>query len=146
MVSIKRIASAFWEGGLKDGTGKVSSTSGVLNETPYNFRMRFENEAGTNPEELLASAHAACFSMALSATFGNYAITPKRIDTQATCIMEPIKAGGFKIARMVLDVKADVPGLEKEMFDQIIREADKGCPVSNLLRSGLEIELKAHLL
>ena len=107
--------------------------------------MRFENEAGTNPEELLASAHAACFSMALSATFGNYDISPKRIDTQATCIMEPLEAGGFKIAHMVLDVKADVPGLEKDMFDKIIQEADQGCPVSNLLHSGLEIKLKAQL-
>ena len=146
MANIKRVANAYWEGGLKDGKGRISNTSGALKETPYNFRMRFENEAGTNPEELLAAAHAACFSMALSATFGDHEIAPERIDSQATCVMEPLVEGGFKIARMLLDVKVRVPGVNQEQFDAIIKEADQGCPVSNLLRNGLAIELKASLV
>ena len=146
MANIKRVASAYWEGGLQDGKGRISNTSGVLKETPYNFRMRFENEAGTNPEELLAAAHAACFSMALSAAFGDQEIVPERIDTQATCVMEPLAEGGFKIARMLLDVRVSVPGVNQEQFDAIIKEADQGCPVSNLLRNGLAIELKASLV
>src|SRR5271170_142945 len=106
---MERKASAVWKGGLKDGKGTVSSASGVLANTPYSFTTRFENAPGTNPEELIAAAHAACFSMALSAQLGGANLTPESINTSATLTMEKLEAG-WAITAVHLDVTAKVPG------------------------------------
>lgn len=146
MQSIIRTAEAFWNGGLKDGDGYVSTNSGALDETPYDFRTRFENEDGSNPEELLAAAHAACYSMALSGTLQRNDIEPDMIHTQAACIMNPKEGGGFRIVRMQLDVEVQAPGLDAAALKRLSEEADLGCPVSNLLRPGLEIIIRARLI
>lgn len=146
MADIIRNASAVWRGDLKRGTGSVSSDSGVLAEERYSFKTRFEQEPGTNPEELIAAAHAACYSMAFSGTLGEQGYRPESIETRASCTVSPKKGGGFEITRMALHVRGRVPGMDASTFDRLAHEADGGCPVSNLLRHGLTIELKATLL
>jgi lipoyl-dependent peroxiredoxin len=131
---MQRIASAHWSGGLKDGKGTVSTQSGVLKQTPYSFRTRFENGAGTNPEELIAAAHAGCFSMALSAQLGEAGMTAESIDTKATLTMEKTDAG-FTITAVHLDVAVKVPGGDQVKFDQAAQNAKKGCPVSRVLNA-----------
>lgn len=146
MADIKRTGEATWNGKLRDGTGEISSTSGVLDETPYSFHTRFEQEPGTNPEELIAAAHAACFSMAFAATLENKGYDPQQIQTRAVCSLTPQEGGGFKITKMRLESRGKVEGIDEATFKQIAAEADKeGCPVSILLRDGLEIELDAAL-
>ncbi len=140
MAEIKRTADAIWWGDLRGGKGEVSSTSGVLKHENYTFATRFEDKPGTNPEELIAAAHAACFSMAFSATLAGKGYQPEQIETRATCIMTPQEGGGFKITKMHLDVNGKVPGMDEATFKKIAEEADKGCPVSNLLRGCLELE------
>jgi osmotically inducible protein OsmC len=140
MADIKRTGHAVWTGTLREGKGHVHSESGVLSGNPYSFRTRFEDEPGTNPEELIAAAHAACYSMAFSATLTQKGYPPQRIETHATCIMSPQKGGGFRISAMHLQVRGQVPGLDEATFVEIAHEADQNCPVSNLLRSGLTIE------
>ncbi|MGZ4833115.1 MAG: OsmC family protein, partial [Terriglobales bacterium] len=112
---MQRKGSAVWNGGLKDGKGTVSSASGVLSNTPYSFMTRFENEKGTNPEELIAAAHAGCFSMALSAQLGNAGLKPERIATEATVTLEKLEAG-FAITQVHLQTTARVPGASPEAF------------------------------
>ncbi|HVO63719.1 MAG TPA: OsmC family protein, partial [Terriglobales bacterium] len=112
---MQRKASAVWKGGLKDGKGTVSATSGVLSNTPYSFTTRFENTPGTNPEELIAAAHAACFSMALSAQLGAASLTPESIDTSATLTMDKLDAG-WTITTIQLDVSARVPNADEAAF------------------------------
>jgi osmotically inducible protein OsmC len=141
MAQIKRSAQARWEGDLKDGVGQISSESGAIRDRPYSFSTRFEDEPGTNPEELLAAAHAACFSMAFSLTLTEKGHKPDYIETHATCVMASQPEGGFKITEMHLFVEGSAPGLDADTFREIAREADKGCPVSNLLRPGLKIKL-----
>src|SRR3954471_5517271 len=113
---MQRNASAHWSGGLKDGKGTLTSPSGVLKSTPYSFATRFESQPGTNPEELIAAAHAGCFSMALSAQLGNAGITAESIATTATVNLEKTDAG-FTITAVHLDVKAKIPGADKAAFD-----------------------------
>src|SRR5207237_6514145 len=125
---MQRKASAVWKGGLKDGKGTVSSTSGVLSNTPYSFTTRFENTPGTNPEELIAAAHAACFSMALSAQLGNANLTPESISTSATLTMEKLDCG-WTITAVHLDVTARVPKDDKAAFDKDAGDATSGCTV-----------------
>ena len=108
--------------------------------------MRFEDKPGTNPEELIAAAHAACFSMAIAGTLAKNGYEPVRTDTTATCILASKDGGGHEITGMQLHVRAEVPGMETDIFQKMIVEADKACPVSNLLRSGLEIQIDATLL
>lgn len=139
---MQRTASAHWSGGLKDGKGTVSTASGVLKETQYSFATRFENGAGTNPEELIAAAHAGCFSMALSAELGKAGFTPKSIDTKATLTMEKTDAG-FSITAVHLDVNASIPNIDNAKFEEIANGAKKGCPVSRVLNA--EITMSAHL-
>ena len=146
MVEIKRTAQAVWAGDLRSGKGRIDSSSGVLKGTAYSFSTRFEDELGTNPEELIAAAHAACYSMAFANLLASKGHKPERIETHATCIMTRQEAGGWKIARMRLEVMGTVPGLDAATFEQLAHEGDKACPVSNLLRSGLQIELHATLL
>ena len=139
---MQRKASAVWKGGLKDGKGTVSATSGVLSNTPYSFTTRFENAPGTNPEELIAAAHAACFSMALSAQLGGANLTPESINTTANLTMEKLDAG-WTITTIQLDVTARVPGANQEAFNKAAENAKSGCPVSKVLNA--KISMNARL-
>jgi osmotically inducible protein OsmC len=138
---MERKASAVWKGGLKDGKGAVSSASGVLSNTPYSFTTRFENTPGTNPEELIAAAHAACFSMALSAQLGGANLTPESINTSATLTMEKLEAG-WTITAVNLDVVAKVPGASQEAFNTAAQNAKAGCPVSKVLNAKITMNAK----
>ena len=133
---MQRTASAHWSGGLKDGKGTVSTASGVLKQTQYSFATRFENGVGTNPEELIAAAHAGCFSMALSAELGKAGFTPSSIDTNATLTMDKTDAG-FTITAIHLDVHASIPNIDAAKFDEIANGAKKGCPVSRVLNANI---------
>lgn len=141
-MSIKRKASAQWNGGLKDGKGSISTDSGVLRDTQYSFGTRFENGAGTNPEELIAAAHAGCFSMALSGQLTTAGHPPASIRTTATVSMEKTDAG-FTITGVHLDVTASVPGIDQAGFDTAANNAKAGCPISRLLKA--EITMEARL-
>jgi lipoyl-dependent peroxiredoxin len=145
MAEIKRKASAVWRGDLRGGDGDITTESGALSKIGYSFSTRFEDEPGSNPEELIASAHAACYSMAFANTLAQKGHSPKSVETHATCVLLA-KAGGFEIARMILNVSVDVDGLTQAELASIAEEADQGCPVSNLLREGLTIELEATLV
>jgi osmotically inducible protein OsmC len=140
-IGMQRKASAVWKGGLKDGKGTVSSTSGVLSNTPYSFTTRFENNPGTNPEELIAAAHAACFSMALSAQLGGANLTPESINTSATLTMEKLEAG-WAITAVHLDVVAKVPGASADAFNTAAQNAKAGCPVSKVLNAKITMDAK----
>jgi osmotically inducible protein OsmC len=139
---MQRKANAVWKGGLKDGKGTVSATSGVLSNTPYSFATRFENSPGTNPEELIAAAHAACFSMALSAQLSGANLTPESISTAATLTLEKLDAG-WTITAVHLDVVGRVPGASAEAFNTAAQNAKSGCPVSKVLKA--EITMNAKL-
>ena len=139
---MQRKASAVWKGGLKDGKGIVSATSGVLSNTPYSFTTRFENAPGTNPEELIAAAHAACFSMALSAQLGAANLTPESINTSATLTMDKLDAG-WTITTIQLDVNARVPKADESSFNKAAENAKAGCPVSKVLNA--KITMNARL-
>jgi osmotically inducible protein OsmC len=138
---MQRKGSAVWRGGLKEGKGTVSTASGVLRDTQYSFATRFENGAGTNPEELIAAAHAGCFSMALSAQLGNAGITPESIETTATVSLEKQDAG-FTITAVHLDVTARIPGGDRAKFDQAAKSAKEGCPVSRVLNAKITMDAK----
>ena len=138
---MKRKASAVWRGGLKDGKGTISSESGVLKETQYSFSTRFENGIGTNPEELIAAAHAGCFSMACSAELGKAGITPESIHTMATITMDKTDAG-WTVTESHLDVAAKVPGVDPAKFTAAANAAKAGCPISRLLRANVTMDAK----
>jgi osmotically inducible protein OsmC len=140
---MQRKASAVWEGNLKEGKGSFSVGSGSFSAA-YDFRKRFEDAPGTNPEELLAAAHAACFSMALSAVLGvKFNATPRVIRTTATCSLGPKDGGGFKIYSMHLDVTGDVPGMTAEQFAEAANDAKNGCPVSGVFAGNIDITVDA---
>src|SRR5262245_11773454 len=139
---MKRSASARWTGGLKDGKGMVSGASGAFSELGYSFTTRFEDAPGTNPEELIAAAHAGCFSMALSGQLGNANLKAERIDTTATLTMEKLEAG-WTVTAIHLDVTAVVPGADAAAFNTAAENAKKGCPISRLLKA--EITMAARL-
>jgi lipoyl-dependent peroxiredoxin len=136
---MKRSASAVWKGGLQDGRGTVSTASGAFSNTPYNFKMRFESEPGTNPEELVAAAHAACFSMALSLFLGQAGMTADSIDTTATVTLEQV-AGGFAVTSSHLQTKVKVPNADKSAVDKAIETAKTGCPISKLLNAKITLD------
>ncbi len=140
MAAIERTATGEWRGDLKSGTGTIGSTSGVLQNTPFTYATRFENANGTNPEELIAAAHAACFSMAFANHLSQQGHVPESIRTRATATLD-----GGKIGKMHLETRGRVPGLAAADFQRLAEEAEKKCPVSNLLRSGLTISLDAAL-
>ena len=140
---MKRTGSAVWQGGLKDGKGVVSTASGVLSQTQYSFTTRFEEGIGTNPEELVAAAHASCFAMALSAQLGEAGLTAESIDAKATVTLEKVE-GGFAVTKSHLDVKARIPGADRAKFDQAANNAKAGCPISKLLKA--EITMNAELV
>jgi lipoyl-dependent peroxiredoxin len=138
---MKRTASAQWRGDLKSGKGTLSSASGVLSHSPYSFHTRFEEAPGTNPEELLAAAHAGCFSMALSAQLAQANLTAESIDTTCTISLEK-GAEGFAIAESHLDLKARVPNATREAFDLAVNAAKTGCPVSKLFNTRITLDSK----
>ena len=138
---MQRKGSAHWSGGLKDGKGTVSTASGVLNNTQYSFSTRFENGIGTNPEELIAAAHASCFSMALSAQLGNAGMTAESIDTTATVTLEKTDAG-FTITSSHLDVTAKIPGADQAKFGEAAKAAETGCPISRVLNAKITMDAK----
>ena len=138
---MQRKASAVWRGGLKEGKGTISSESGVLQETQYSFSTRFENGIGTNPEELVAAAHAGCFSMALSAELGKANITPESIHTTATITMDKTDAG-WTITESHLDVAAKIPGVDPAKFTAAANAAKAGCPISRLLKANVTMDAK----
>jgi len=139
-----RSASAVWHGGLKDGKGRLSTQSGTLKEAQYSFSTRFENGVGTNPEELIAAAHAGCFTMALSAQLTDAKMVPDTLETSAVVTMEKTDDGPT-VTKIHLTTRAKVPGAEKERFDELAKKAKEGCPISRLLKAA-EITLDAQLV
>ena len=140
---MQRKATAVWRGDLKGGTGRISSDSGVLSDTAYSFHTRFENEKGTNPEELIAAAHAGCFAMALSAQLGEAGIKPDEISTQATVTLDKTD-GGWTVTKSHLEVKARIPNADEAAFRKAADNAKAGCPISKLLKA--EITMNAQLV
>ena len=138
---MNRSASAGWKGGLKDGTGTVSTGTGVLSNVPYTFKMRFENEKGTNPEELVAAAHAACFSMALSLFMANEGLTPESIDTTATVSFDNVN-GAWTVTSSHLETKVKSPNADPAKFQKAAEGAKAGCPISRLLNTTISLEAK----
>ena len=138
---MQRSGSAHWQGGLKDGKGTVSTASGVLSQTQYSFSTRFENGVGTNPEELIAAAHAGCFSMALSGQLDAAGLKAEAIDTTATVTMEKTDAG-FTITKVHLDLKAKIPGGDEAKFQTAAANAKAGCPVSRVLKAEITLDAK----
>jgi osmotically inducible protein OsmC len=138
---MKRKASAVWKGDLKSGKGTISTDSGVLSNTQYSFSTRFEDGAGTNPEELIAAAHAGCFSMALSAQLGNADIVAESINTAATLTMEKLEAG-WTVTGIHLDVTAKIPGADQTAFETAAKNAKEGCPISRLLNAKITMDAK----
>jgi lipoyl-dependent peroxiredoxin len=138
---MKRNASAVWKGGLKDGNGTISTDSGVLSEAQYSFTTRFEQGNGTNPEELIAAAHAGCFSMALSNELGQAGLTPESIRTTATVTLERTDAG-FAITAVHLNVSAKVPRSDRQAFEAAANKAKSGCPVSKVLNAQITMEAR----
>ena len=139
-----RSASAVWKGGLKDGKGTLSTQSGVLKEQQYSFTTRFENGAGTNPEELVAAAHAGCFTMALSGQLSSVDKVPDQLDTTAVVTMEKTEDGPT-VTKIHLTTRAKVPGIEVEEFEKLATKAKETCPISRLLKAA-EISLDAKLI
>jgi lipoyl-dependent peroxiredoxin len=138
---MKRSASAVWKGGLKEGNGTISSDSGVLSDTQYSFKTRFEEGNGTNPEELIAAAHAGCFSMALSNELGQAGLTAESIRTTATVTLEKADAG-FAITAVHLNVSAKVPRSDQKAFEAAANAAKAGCPVSKVLNAQITMEAR----
>ncbi len=137
-----RKAKAVWRGTGRDGTGALTTDSGVLSEANYGFKTRFENGPGTNPEELIAAAHAGCFTMALAFQLQTAGFTPTELATEAAVTLEP-EGQGFRISRSALTLRAEVPGIDQAKFDELARNAEKNCPVSKVLNA--EITLEATL-
>lgn len=134
-------AWAVWKGGIKDGGGTISTETGVLNEAPYGFKSRFEDGKGTNPEELIGAAHAACFSMALSLMLGEAGLTPEKIETHANVTLEKV-GDGFEITASHLSVVAKIPGADQAKFEEIANKAKIGCPVSKLLKANITMDAR----
>src|ERR1700692_754427 len=139
--NMNRNGSAVWRGGIKDGKGTVSTQSGVLHDTQYSFSTRFENGQGTNPEELIAAAHAGCFSMALSAQLGSANLTPESISTTVTLSLDKLDSG-WAITASHIDVVGKVPGADAATFQKYAESAEKGCPVSKVLNAKITMSAK----
>lgn len=142
-MTIHKHGSAHWSGDIKSGKGTVSTESGVLNQQPYGFNTRFEGAKGTNPEELIGAAHAACFSMALSLMIGEAGFTADSIDTTADVSLDKAD-GGFAITKIALTSKVTVPGIDPQKFDGIIQKAKAGCPVSQILKAEITLDYKLN--
>lgn len=140
---MKRTATAIWNGGLKDGKGRLGTASGTLKDTPYSFTARFENGAGTNPEELIAAAHAGCFAMAFSAQLGAAGITPASIEASAEISLDKLESG-WTITSSHLRVKAKAPGADRAAVEKAGNEAKANCPVSKLLNTKISMDLNVE--
>ncbi|MFT8432514.1 OsmC family protein [Acetobacter orientalis] len=138
-MSIQKYGSAHWTGTIKEGKGTVSTQSKALVDQPYGFNTRFEGKPGTNPEELLGAAHAACFSMALSLILGEAGLTAKNIDTKAVVSLDKTDAG-FEISSVALTLKAEIPGASAEQFQELANKAKTGCPVSKLFNTTITLD------
>lgn len=138
---MKRTASAVWQGDLKQGKGTISTESSVLDKTQYSFSTRFENGRGTNPEELIAAAHAGCFTMALSAALGKAGHVPTKLSTTASVTLEQV-AGNFTITAIHLDLTGSVPGIDQAEFETIAADAKANCPVSRVLKATITLSPK----
>jgi osmotically inducible protein OsmC len=136
-----RKAKALWRGAGRAGNGNLTTDSGVLNETPYSFRSRFESEKGTNPEELIAAAHAGCFTMALAFGLQGAGFTPAELTTEAAVTLEP-EGQGFRITRSALTLRARVPKLDEATFVRLAGDAEKNCPVSKVLNAAITLDAK----
>jgi len=138
---MKRTASAEWNGDLKQGKGSLTTQSSVLKQTPYSFSTRFENGIGTNPEELIAAAHAGCFTMALSAALGKAGFTPTKLSTQTSLNLEQVD-GNWTITTIHLELSGTVPGINAEKFNQVAADAKANCPVSRVLKATITLAAK----
>ena len=146
MADIRRTAEAFWQGDSRSGKGQVSTQSGVLNQAAYTWNARFENAPGANPEELIAAAHAGCFTMAFASTLTKKNMPPESLHTNATLIMEMVDQK-WTVTKMHLEVEGKVQNMDQAAFQQTAEEAEQGCPISRLLRPGLkEVQVVAKLL
>lgn len=139
-MAIKRTGSAIWQGGLKDGKGTVSTASGALDKLPYGFSTRFEDQQGTNPEELLGAAHAGCFTMALSKILGEAGFTADQMETSAEVSLSQVE-GGFAIDKVHLSLKAKVPGADAAALEELAGKAKAGCPVSKLFNAEITLDV-----
>jgi len=139
--TMKRTAAAAWSGDLKNGKGTISTQSGVLSNTQYGFSSRFENGMGTNPEELIAAAHAGCFTMALSAQLGQAGLTADHLKTEAAVTLDKV-GDGFAITAIHLDLVASIPGIDQQTFEKIANDAKQGCPVSKVLNAPITLQAK----
>lgn len=144
MAEIKRSATGIWKGTLPEGEGSISVESAVLRDEPYSFGTRFEDRPGTNPEELIAAVHAGCYGMAFANVLSKAGYQVDGLETEATVHLER-QEDGFAITKSALEVRGRVPDIDAETFKRLAEEADGACPVSNLLRPGLDIQLKATL-
>jgi osmotically inducible protein OsmC len=138
-MQINRHGSAAWQGGIKDGKGAISTESGALKAYPYGFASRFEGKPGTNPEELIAAAHAGCFTMALSLILGQAKLTAEQMDTSAAVTLEQVE-GGYAITKVHLTLKAKIPGADQATFEKLAAMAKAGCPVSKLLKADITLD------
>jgi len=138
---MNKFASAHWKGDIKKGKGTISTQSGALKEQPYGFNTRFEDEPGTNPEELIGAAHAGCFSMAFSLELGNAGYTADSIDTKAKVTLDK-DGDGFSITKIHLDMNAKIPGIDDAEFQKIANGAKEGCPVSKVLNAEITLDAK----
>ncbi len=136
---MKRSANAVWKGSIKEGSGVVSTQSGILDETQYSFKSRFESGKGTNPEELIGAAHSGCYAMAFSLMLGEAGYEPNSIDAKAEVSLVEAD-GGFKVDKIHLTVQADIEGIEQDEFEKLTEEAKKGCPISKLLNAEITME------
>jgi lipoyl-dependent peroxiredoxin len=137
---MKRTAHAVWNGSLKEGKGTLTAPGGALNNTPYSFAQRFENAAGTNPEELIAAAHAGCFAMALSAELGGAGFKPDQLDSTAEVTLENIPGKSWTVTASHLILKAKIPGIDAAKFTEIANKAKAGCPISKLLNATITLD------
>ncbi|WP_409158432.1 OsmC family protein [Pectobacterium sp. B2J-2] len=142
-MTIHKKGQAYWEGDIKQGKGTVSTESGALQQQPYGFNTRFEGKPGTNPEELIGAAHAACFSMALSLMLGEEGHKPESIDTTADVSLDKVD-GGFAITKIALHSKVKLPGIDDATFDSIIQKAKAGCPVSKVLKADITLDYRLN--
>jgi len=138
---MKRNGSAIWQGDLKTGKGTVSTDSGVLSQTPYSFSTRFENGKGTNPEELIAAAHAGCFTMALSGQLGSAGLIPEKLETTATVTFDKLESG-WTVTNILLTVRGRVPKADQAAWDKATQAAKTGCPISRLLKTTITMDAK----
>ena len=138
-MKIKRKGSAAWQGGIKDGKGTISTESGCVKAYPYGFASRFEGQRGSNPEELIAAAHASCFTMALSLILGEAKLTAEQMETAAEVTLEQVQ-GGYAITAVHLTLKAKIPGADQAAFEKLANQAKAGCPVSKVLKAEITVD------